>query len=1351
MCSILLSFSLSFSGLLIVLAGRPGLAVTLSTRDGLQLTLSGRGRVTDLRLGATTLPMPGDGGFALADFNDQPKPANLIANAGFETGKTGWSFGNGQSLDTAVVHSGKAAARLVVPGPAPASSNMGVVVPVKPNTRYRAGLWLRRRNVGVCGAYLSERDDRNKLAGPRTQIGANIPKRDGVWLPVTWDFTTGPATTRLSIRADIYRSTGILWVDDFFLYEYSEGVYTPVPGVVTKRGDTAEFNGSLAGCGLDLHATLKQTVECLRVDGEVRDSTGRDRAVGVRFALPLDLAGWTWFTDAEERETIEPGRNYRYTYRCISGVGECSIYPWSAVTTANAGLTLALPLSQGPRVFLLQHDQRARETSITFFFGLTKDAGRHPSRAPFSFVLYTADPRWGMRSAMERYYRLFPESFVKRPPFEGYLNYANLERFDPATHRLVLKGNRALDDASDFGEGYKFLYHVHGCYDFRMVPSSDPNRPRDAVVFSLLRKMVEQEHTKRRGYVPTVETLKKIVFGPQGQIRYLGDTRYWRAHEGYNHTDRPGWGLNFRVNEDPDVSAYVATVSRHKAEEYAKNPNRRPWDAMFTADAIEGYMCNRASLDYRREHFETTLVPLTFGKDNLLPAMPNTIWDFHAKCWWPLTNKYRIVTYGNSNSYEQAFTLPFVDVPMTEGNWDPRHDGRLDRYLRGMAYHKIWRYWHAWNRAGGYGDTDPENVYRHFRRGLAYAVYPAVYSLETATYDLERYRAWFRRYVPAIEELSSAGWEPIPYAHAAGGVIVERYGNFAKGELHFTLRNYSDGPVKTTLSLDRPALGIGAEATLIACDILPRTPRFVAVPKHGLQVVVEADGTKALWIGTREQAARHGFRLALALLGKLDRMFATELTPASRTAEANAGQLARQGTRASIDRAVRLAETWQGSLTVLQQRFSTHSPVDLAKLIFRMRVAASYAPVAVLGVTLDGPRVFGNRPRGGATAGTWRLRQQGQARLEELAGRVISPWPEVAAKCSVNVRPNSPATGGTAAVTARLFLPPDPPRRLMPFLLLVTGKTGGQPFSVALPVDLIAGSPVTVSARPERAFRGEDRQVELTIRNHLSTPAELDLKFSAPPNVTVTPAALSCEAPPQRTTRKTLTLTLARSVPIGTLQVGYTVESDDARFHTHGVLRFLVGDPVPQVTVHRTRTPPVIDGRLTDSAWQTPPLIPELRLSTHGGPATEKTVVWATYDDAGLYVAFRCHESQMDKLVAKHVNRGAPLYLDDDVEVLVLPPGGRQVLQFAVNALGTRSDNFGNENGWKAAARRGKAEWTVEMFLPFRVFGGEGSPAGGLPWGMQFGRQEKAKKETTSWTPGRAFISKESFGEVSFR
>jgi hypothetical protein len=139
-----------------------------------------------------------------------------------------------------------------------------------------------------------------------------------------------------------------------------------------------------------------------------------------------------------------------------------------------------------------------------------------------------------------------------------------------------------------------------------------------------------------------------------------------------------------------------------------------------------------------------------------------------------------------------------------------------------------------------------------------------------------------------------------------------------------------------------------------------------------------------------------------------------------------------------------------------------------------------------------------------------------------------------------------------------------------------------------------------------------------------------------------------------------------------------------------------------------------------------------------------------TYDDRGLYVAMRCSESQMSQLVAKFTERGSPLYQDDDVEVFILPPGAPRSFQFTVNALGTRSDNFGNNTDWLAAAQRLPAAWTVEVFIPYSALGLNKPPRPGLAWPLQFGRQQKAKGETTSWTPAPWFDAPDRFGEIVF-
>ncbi len=1156
------------TSLLLLLTLSPAAAVPLKSADGLAIELSPAGRVTAIRAGATALPLKGDGGFSLADFQNQAEPVNLVPNPGFEEGTKGWALEAGQALDAAVFHSGRASVRLEIPGPAPARSNLQVILPAKPLTHYRVGMWMRRHNApsrpgGAPGAYSSELDEKGEHVGVY-QMGGTVPQQDDVWSPVTWDVVTRADTRQLLLRGDLYQTTGTIWLDDFFIHEVKEAFYRPVSGGLSPSKEGHIFRGSLPEAGLELDATFRPDRECLRVDGVVRDTTGRDRAVGVRFGLPLDLAGYIWHDDAEDRAPIEAGRTYRNTYDCESGTGRCSVYPWSAISGKGAGLSLALPLSQGPRVFVLQHDGRAPEYSLTFFFGLAKDAARNPGRAPFSFVLYRHDPRWGMRSAMERYYRLFAESFTKRPAYEGYLNYANLERFLPETHEIAL-GSIRLPDASDFGEGYRFLWHMHGCYDYRQVASDDAKMPTDETVFTWLRALTEDEKGKPRYYTPTEETMRKIVFNSQGLIRYIFDTQYWRAKEGYNGTDKPGWGLNFRVNEDPGLSDYVARKTRAELEKGAAAPGRRPWDACLTADAIDGYGSNERGLDYRREHFRTTTFPLTFGSQSLKPAICNTIWDLHNQVWRPLTQEHQVVTYGNGNVVSGMFTMPYVDICMVEGRWGRARLPQEERFWRASAHHKIWRFWCEdtnWYHRG----ADRASVMRHLRHGLASATFPALSAAQSATGDMEPFRAAYRQYVPAMEALSAAGWEPVPHATATGGAIVERFGSFAEGNLHFTLRHYATDrsdptdPSAATLTLDRKGLGIPQSAPLFAADLLPGTPALeplgggagarpaaAALPgEPALTFSLEADGSRAFWIGTREQAAARGFRLAAVALEKIDRLFAAELDGAGRQM-LSAGLALARAPHADARKALADAEQLQALAGRLQAGVKSAAPVDLAKLLFRLRVAAAHVPVALLGLSTGAPRVVENGLRGEDARPEWRLERPAGRRFTDLRAEVLSPWPETAGRAALDA-------GIGATVRARLPLPAEPARALLPYLLVVHERADGIPYTVATPVDVVLSESVEVALEPRKLARGEQTTVTLTATNRLSEAAGVRVRFQAPAGITVAPAEIALQVPARATAQASVALDVGRNVMLGLHRLAYTVAGDKPRFASSGAV-----------------------------------------------------------------------------------------------------------------------------------------------------------------------------------------------------
>jgi len=412
---------------LVAMAGESLGDEVLQTNEGLRLEFSDQAQLTRVDIGSTTLPLKRPGGFSVADHQRPPALVNLVPNPGFEEGTQGWRLEKGQTLDTTIAHDGRASMRLEVLGPEPGTTNLGATLPVKPHTAYRVGMWVRGRHIqrgsgGGPGFFYSELDEQGRHVGVH-QVGASVGPQDDRWVQISWNLVTRPDTRKLLLRGTLFRTTGTLWLDDFLIAEALDMPQTPLTGTIQRQTDgSLRSQARLPDVGVALEATYRVNGDAIHIDGVLSDLTGRDRALGLRFGLPLDLQGWRWYDDAEDFQVIEPYRTYQNTFACEAGAGTCSRYAWSALTGPRAGLSVAVPLAQGPRVYILQHNQRIPETSLTFFFGLTKDAGQNPSRAPFSFVLYPHDPAWGMRSAMERYYRMFPESFQKRLRYEGYYN-----------------------------------------------------------------------------------------------------------------------------------------------------------------------------------------------------------------------------------------------------------------------------------------------------------------------------------------------------------------------------------------------------------------------------------------------------------------------------------------------------------------------------------------------------------------------------------------------------------------------------------------------------------------------------------------------------------------------------------------------------------------------------------------------------------------------------------------------------------------------------------------------------------------------------------------------------------------
>lgn len=153
-------------------------------------------------------------------------------------------------------------------------------------------------------------------------------------------------------------------------------------------------------------------------------------------------------------------------------------------------------------------------------------------------------------------------------------------------------------------------------------------------------------------------------------------------------------------------------------------------------------------------------------------------------------------------------------------------------------------------------------------------------------------------------------------------------------------------------------------------------------------------------------------------------------------------------------------------------------------------------------------------------------------------------------------------------------------------------------------------------------------------------------------------------------------------------------------------------------TYHITRTdaPPRVDGALDDPCWKAALTIADFGLLGRGKAGADAkippTSAMLAYDADALYVAYRCAEPLIDKLVTRARQHDGRTWADDCVEMFFDPSGERQrYVQLAINTEGVVMDasfdgpgkgmDLGYESGTTAKARIGAKAWTLEVRIPF--------------------------------------------------
>jgi hypothetical protein len=549
---------------------------------------------------------------------------------------------------------------------------------------------------------------------------------------------------------------------------------------VFKEGVCPELN-------LRLDAAVRIAPDHLAVEGRISDTTGRDRAVTLVFALPINAQGWTWGDDIRQRRLIGGRDEFSTTVPVNCGAnGQLSIYPMACINDDRTGIALALDMTK-PAQYRLVYQAGTGQFFIAYDFGLVIDTARSPSSAEFRFVIYRFDPAWGFRAAWEKFMRIFPEQFQVRSHEQGI--------WMPFTDVSTVAG------WSDFG----FRYHEgnnnvgfddqNGILSFRYTEpmtwwmSMAPQLPRTEAAAIAVRDddlLSSNTNDQRMALV----SLSTAMWDANGQPELLFRNEPW--------ANGAVWSLN--PNPFLPTQPNAGTVHWNDALREILYGSSAPnvLDGEYL-DSLEGHVT--ANLNYRREHFAPSTVPLTFASDTCQPALWKAlaVYEFTR---WITDDVHRLgkLSFANGLPYQFTFLCPCLDIMGTETDWlssgqyTPPSHAQMD----------LWRTLAAKKPYLLLMNTDFDRfgtnlVEQYFERSLFYGMFPSMFSHNASDNPYWENPAWynrdrdcFKRYIPIIKRVAEAGWQPVTLASVDNSnLLIERFGPSPDGTVYFTLMNES--------------------------------------------------------------------------------------------------------------------------------------------------------------------------------------------------------------------------------------------------------------------------------------------------------------------------------------------------------------------------------------------------------------------------------------------------------------------------------------------------------------------------------------------------------------------------------
>ncbi len=580
-----------------------------------------------------------------------------------------------------------------------------------------------------------------------------------------------------------------------------DGVPVVLPGApaegfqvrdVAADSDFVQIKQQALGLRLERHETaakLSDGEAGVYLDVKLTDTTGKDRAITLVYSVPVDGKELRWFDTPRRTEPIDARSEWMNASRFtrIGANGRLSRYPLGGVGSERQGVALGIDMAR-PAFYRIGYNAATGELFLAYDIGLTPEK----PTAHVRLCRFTFDARLQFRGALDRYYKLFPDSFKCRTPEQGlwmpFAKISQVEKFEDFGFKFKEgNGETAWDDA-------------HGIITFRYTEPMTwwMRMPRDVPRTLDAATAYAKQLAEKKGNLESKTLVTSGYRDDEGNlVARMLDTPWCNGAV---------WSMNSMPNI-PGTPNHFYVNWNAKLKNQLYGPQRKANLDGEYIDSSEGYVTDE--LDFARDHFAAAPTPLCFAATSHKPAIfRGLIAQAYAQRIAADIHAMDHLMMANSTPRRLCWLVPLLDVIGTETNWNPNGQWKPMSdtdllYRRALCKGKP--YCFLMNTR--FEDFSHDLVEKYMQRALAFGMFPGFFSHNasqghyfTRPELYNRDRPLFKKYVPLCRRVAEAGWEPVTRATSNDEhVHVERF-----GEKTFTVFNDSDVPREVTIRFDTP-------------------------------------------------------------------------------------------------------------------------------------------------------------------------------------------------------------------------------------------------------------------------------------------------------------------------------------------------------------------------------------------------------------------------------------------------------------------------------------------------------------------------------------------------------------------